>query len=130
MTPASDKSIAAITEFEILGEFHGRSCCRPIRRRRLRLHACCSPLSYRVRRQSRRSEVDRFGDGRAAASEHHHRYDPDWIVCSPAQRDGATRLQALVDASRAALGRTQYLRAIYQPCLLLLYWQWQPIPAL
>ncbi len=35
-----------------------------------------------------------------------HRYDADRIVCSPAQRDGTTRLQALVDACRAALDRT------------------------
>ena len=79
-------------------------------RRVSRNHTVCD----RVRRQSGRSEVDRFGRGGPADREHAHQYHAARVVRRTTQRDGAAGLQALVDAVRAALHRTEYIRAVLQ----------------
>ena len=57
-----------------------------------------------------------FRDGRTAPPERHRRYDADRSVCSAAQCDGASGLQALVDAGRATPGGAQHLCNVRQFC--------------
>jgi len=60
------------------------------------------------------SEVDRFRRAGPADRQHAHQYHAARAVRCTTQRDGAAGLQALVDAVRAALHRTEYIRAALQ----------------
>ena len=72
--------------------------------------------------------IDTGANSSVIAGRHHQR-TPDGAVCRTTQCDGAAALQGMVDAVRPQAGRAQHLRAGGEFCLLLLFWQWRPIPA-
>src|SRR6266566_453460 len=94
---------------------NGRSGCSYLRNCRLRNISRHHTVCDRLRRQLGRPEVDRYGHRGPSDRERDPQYHAARIVRSTTQRDGATGLQALVDALRAAIHRTEYVRAVLQP---------------
>ena len=86
------------------------------------------PLCHRLCRRPDGAEGDRHRCGRAAGRSTRRQPPADVAVCRAAQRHGAQAVQAMVDALCPEAGRAQHLRAAASLALILLFWQWRPIP--
>ena len=86
-----------------------------LRARRLRRILRHHPLRHRLRLWPRGAKGDhRHRNGGADCGGSHRQPAPDVRLRRSAQRDGAQAVQAMVDAIRAEIGRTQHLRAVLQ----------------
>ena len=93
------------------GPVHSASLWARRLRRILRHH----PLRHRLRLWPRGAKGDhRHRNGGADCGGTHRQPAPDVRLRRSAQRDGAQAVQAVVDAIRAEIGRTQHLRAVLQ----------------